>query len=114
MNIIDEPFAIFRSFLHHQVKRGERETILFILNNKIVDKCEEKENYLYALYTLSLLDYLCIKNNYSICSDYDEMRKKRLESPFFVGAVLKDQIKDTYIEEFKKHNIYEVTIYDAC
>ena len=57
---------------------------------------------------------MCKKNEYSICSDYDEIRKKRLESPFFVGVELKDQVKDTYIEEFKKHNIYEVAIYDAC
>lgn len=114
MNIIYEPFSVFRSFLHHQVKNGEKEAILFVLNNQIIDKCEEQKNYLYALYSLSLLDFLCKKNSYPVCVDYEDLRQKKLEQPFFVGSELEDSIERTYIDEFKKHNIYEVTIYDAC
>lgn len=117
-NILQEPFPRFRSYLHHLVKKSELETIVYLLESDIINDCVYEQNYLFALYALSLLDYLCKKNNYPICNDYDEIRSLKLSSPFYVGDINlvrnnKSEI-DNYIPEFAIHNIYEVTINDAC
>lgn len=115
--ILKEPFSRYRSFLQHKVKNNELETILYILDSEIIRQCEKDNNFLFAFYTLALLDLLCQKHGYDLCSDYDDLRKLKLATPFYVGETyLLKNYKETreYIPEFLKYNIFEVLIYDVC
>ena len=117
-SILSEPFSLYRSFLLHQVKRGQKETIVWIIKEELIQRCLKENNYLYALYTLSLLDYLCCNNNLPICEDFDDLRELQMKDPYYVGSPqllgFPVQKKENCIPEFLSHNIYEVTIYDAC
>ena len=85
--ILKEPFSRYRSFLQHKVKNNELETMLYILDSNIIKECVNDNNYLFALYTLALLDLLCKKYGYCLCSDYDNLRSVKLANPFYVGDI---------------------------
>lgn len=107
-------FQTFRNELHHQIKRNELETILRIIEKDEVEYYAFHDDYLKALYLVATVDYLSKKNGIPICSKYSDMRKMKLQKPFYVGDsfVIRGTNKDS-IEEFVRFNIYEGDLYDA-
>lgn len=107
-------FQTFRNELHHQIKKNELETILRIIEKDEVEYYAFHDDYLKALYLVATVDYLSKKNGIPICTKYSDMRKMKLQEPFYVGdsIILKSTYKDS-IEEFVRFNIYEGDLYDA-
>lgn len=78
----------------------------------------KKQWYRESLYLLAMLDYVSRENNIPICTQYDDLRKMKLQNMLFPSGVLaaaeitKDQevkeqaIKDS-IPEFLRFNIVE-------
>ena len=60
-----------------------------------------------AMYLISLLDYLSLKNQVPLCQEYAQIRKMSLNEPYYVGDRLNNQMYKHCIQEFVKHNIYE-------
>ena len=89
---------------------GDKETILYILKNKEIEKYKNNNDYIRCLYLLSMVDYLSKKNDIPLVSDYDSLRELKLKKPFLVGQA---DNNDNCIDEFVKHNIYEGDLYDV-
>lgn len=109
-----EDFQTFRNNLHHELKNmGEITTLLSILENRKIDYYLRHEEYVKAMYLLSLLDYLSKQNQVPLCQEYSELRKQSLKTPYYVGDQITAYKNRNYIEEFVAHNIYEGDLYDA-
>lgn len=109
-----EDFQTFRNNLHHELKdRGAIDTLLSILENRKIDYYLLHDDFVKAMYLLSLLDYLSKENHLPLCQEYSELRKQSLQEAFFVGDQVKLHKNRPYIQEFVMHNIYEGDLYDA-
>lgn len=109
-----EDFQTFRNKIHHDLKdNGEIETLLYILENRRIDYYMLHEDLLKAMYLISLLDYLSLKNQVPLCQEYAHIRKMSLKEPYYVGDRLNNQKYKNCIQEFVKHNIFEGDLYDA-
>lgn len=107
-----DDFYMFRSDIQHFIKsKGIDAIIAFMTDGRIREYYENKE-YLKSLYLLSCLDTLCIQYNLPLCSDFEEYRKTQLKEPVMISQIPSDN--QTYLQEFKRHNIYEASIYDVC
>ena len=83
-----EDFQTFRNNLHH--------------------------DYIKMLYLVATVDYISKKYSIPLSNKYDEIRKMKLEEPFFVGdALLLGKKEEAGIKEFAKYNIIEGDLYDA-
>lgn len=108
----DEDFYLFRSNIQHFIKsKGIDAIITFMTNGKIKEYYENRE-YLKSLYLLSYLDTLCLQYNLPLCVEFEEYRKVQLKEPAIISQIPTDD--QSYLQEFKRHNIYEVSIYDVC
>lgn len=108
-----ENFQAFRNKLHHRlVNEDELAIVEDLLVNKSIDYFYEHEDYLKALYLLSLIDYLLKKNGLPVCSEYSFLRSVKLKAPYYVGDTTADK-STAIIAEFSKHNIFEGDLYDA-
>lgn len=108
-------FYVFRSNIQHKIKADKKKAILDILDSKDIETYFLKKDYLKCLYLLSVLDTLCLELNYPLCADYDKFRNLKLEEPVYLSTINKKKEDTvTYLPEFIKHNIYEVSIYDVC
>lgn len=95
-----------------------------IIKTKEIDFYYKNSAKPYAYYLLALIDYLYRKNGLSVFNGrYNEMRKEKLEKPFFVGSELVDfkTIEDAekvlnikVIPEFKKYNIIEEDVFNVA
>lgn len=110
-NNTDNNFYVFRSEIQHKIKNNKYQFILDIINSDIITLFYKQADYVKCLYLLSCIDTLCMEENIPICSDYDKYRQLKLKMPLYIGKDIKD---DNYLPIFKAHNIYEVTLYDAC
>lgn len=109
-----EDFQTFRNKLHHRlVKEDELDIVVEFLENKSIDYFYKRQDYLKALYLLSLVDYVLKKNDLPMCAEYAEIRSLKLKEPYYVGDSVYEKRVDDCIEEFAKHNIYEGDLYDA-
>lgn len=107
-------FYIFRSNIQHKIKNNEKQFIVDTIENDEINKLFSENNILECLYLLSCIDTLCLKYNYPLCEDYNKYRKIKFEEPIFISTINKKiQNEKKYLPEFLKHNIYEITIYDA-
>ena len=105
-------FYLFRSNIQHFIKnKGVDAIITFMTNGKIKEYYENRE-YLKCLYLLSCLDTLCLQYNLPLCVEFEEYRKMQLKEPAIISQIPTDD--QSYLQEFKRHNIYEVSIYDVC
>ena len=118
-------FRYFRNNLLSDLKReGEIEFANKIIKDKEIDFYYKNHAKEYAYYLLALLDYLYNKNNIPIYQKrYNELRKQKLDRPFFVGSNLisfdtledaEDKLGITIIPEFGKYNIIEEDIYNVA
>lgn len=83
----------------------------------------EKEWYPEALYLLAMLDYLSRVNEVALCTDYDDLRSKKLQETIYPSSVIaqalitgdetiKDKASEESIPEFIRFNIVEKDIRD--
>lgn len=118
-------FRYFRNNVLHNLKRlGAVDFIDKITREKQIDFYYKNDSKEYAYYLLALIDYICDTYQLPVYSKrYNELRKEKLDQPYFVGSRLvkfntieeaekKLQIK--VIPEFKKYNIIEEDIFNVA
>ena len=118
-------FENFKSTICHQVKElGDMDFILKTLESGDIRVYYERRWYPESLYLLAMLDYLSRENQVPVCTDYDDIRKCRLEKPVYPAGVqalslaAKDdsilkQAEAKAIPEFLRFNIVENEVRSA-
>ena len=118
-------FRYFRNNILHELKRLDVQAFLNkVIREKEIDYYYKNNGKEYAYYLLALIDYLCNKYSLEIYNKrYNELRKEKLEKPFFVGSDLihYDTIEEAEkefgikaIPEFRKFNIIEDDVFNIA
>jgi toxin-antitoxin system, antitoxin component, xre family len=119
-------FETFKSNTCHQVKDlGDIDFIIEALETDKIRQLYDKQQYRESLYLLAMVDYLSRLNDIPICTNYNDIRKKKLKKPYFAsGTILSfaalgdEHIKKDAIEkaipEFMRFNIVESEIRNVC
>ncbi len=120
-----EAFETYKSNICHYVKdKGDIEFIIDMLEKDEVRRLYRLKWYAEAFYLLGMVDYLSRENDVPICTNYDDLRTKKLSAPLYpTGAILLDQAMKTdehckkceanAIPEFKRFNLMECEVRDA-
>lgn len=109
-----EDFQTFRNNLHHEIKRGDLQTVLGIIERGDIEYYRIHSDYIKMLYLVATVDYISKKYDIPLCDKYAEIRNMKLEEPFFVGdSMIMNKNMESGIEEFAKYNIIEGDLYDA-
>lgn len=115
-------FENYKSTLCHRVKEmGDLAFIVDVLRNDEIRSLYNKEWYRECFYTLAMVDYLSRINNLPICTDFDYLRKLKLEELLYPSSVLvmseafgsdipKEEALKEAIPEFLHFNIVEAEI----
>lgn len=118
-------FGVYKSNVCHMAK--DKGDLLFILDTLKSNKIRKLYNlawYPEAFYLLAMIDYLSHENNIPICTNYDDLRCKKLKNPIYpVGSMILDAAMHTTanvekaienaIPEFAKFNIIECEVRDV-
>ena len=119
-------FETFKSNTCHHVKDlGDIDFIIETLEADEIRKLYNKQWYREALYLLAMVDYLSRLNSLPICTNYNDLRCKRLEKPYFPASVavsyaatgdesIKDEAVANAIPEFLRFNIVESEVRNVC
>ena len=119
-------FETFKSNICHHVKDlGDIDFIIETLEADEIRKLYNKQWYREALYLLAMVDYLSRLNSLPICTNYNDLRCKRLEKPYFPASVavsyaatgdesIKDEAVANAIPEFLRFNIVESEVRNVC
>lgn len=112
-------FELFKSNTCHKLKElGDIGFIIDLLEKDEIRKYYQKEWYCESLYLLAMLDYVSRENNVPLCTQYDDLRKLKLQNILFPAGVLaisevtknpqikRQSIKEA-IPEFMRFNIVE-------
>ncbi|MDD3336279.1 MAG: helix-turn-helix transcriptional regulator [Eubacteriales bacterium] len=112
-------FELFKSNVCHRLRElGDTNFIIDTLTKDDIYKYYRRMWYPEALYLLAMLDYISHINAIPLCSEYDALRKCKLQKPLFPGSVLasaamlnndhvKEQAMQQAIPEFMRFNIVE-------
>ena len=118
-------FDLFKSNVCHRLKsHGDTKFLIELLESGIICRYYEKQWYPEALYLLAMLDYLSRVNEVALCTDYDDLRSKKLQETIFPSSIIAqalvagdETIKSKAIEEsipeFIRFNIVEKDIRDV-
>ena len=116
----DEDFDLFKCSTLHQLKKTDtKQFIDNIVNGKTIENLFSEKEYAEALYLLSLIDYLSIKNNMELEEKYEYIRKTKLnkllvpKSIFLLLSTKTIKISEVFresIKTFLDHNIVEAEI----
>lgn len=118
-------FDLFKSNVCHCLKElGDIEFLIDLLKSGIIRRCYDKQWYPEALYLLAMLDYLSRVNEVALCTDYDDLRTKKLQETIYPSSIIAqvlvtgdETIKNKAIEEsipeFIRFNIVEKDIRDV-
>ena len=118
-------FELFKSHVCHQVKGlGDIDFMIETLEQDDIRKYYRLKWYPECLYLLAMLDYISRENSIPLCSQYDDLRKCRLQETIYpagiqaVAAAAKDnRIKEDAckeaIPEFLRFNIVESEVRDV-
>lgn len=118
-------FDLFKSNMCHRLKElGNTEFLIDILESGIIRQYYDKQWYPEALYLLAMLDYLSRVNEEVLCTDYDDLRSKKLQETVFPSSVIaqalvtgdetvKSKAIEESIPEFIRLNIVEKDIRDV-
>lgn len=107
----NEDFFLFRSNLHHTLKREHALDVRQdIIRKKIIPAYLLNDQDVKAVYCLALVDYIEKKYNLKPSKYLIRYSGFSLSKPFYFGDVEKQK---TYIPEFKARNIMEGNLYDA-
>jgi len=119
-------FEVFKSNTCHRVKDlGDIDFIIETLEKDEIRKLYDRRWYREALYLLAMVDYLSRVNRLSICTNYNDIRCKKLERPVFPAGVIvasaaagDESIKiaamKNAIPEFIRFNIVESEVRNVC
>jgi transcriptional regulator with XRE-family HTH domain len=112
-------FETFKSNTCHHVKdMGDMDFIIETLENDEIRKLYNRSWYREAFYMLAMVDYLSRINELPICTNYNDIRCKKLEKPCFPASVvvsyaatgdesIKEKALAEAIPEFMRFNIVE-------
>jgi len=118
-------FENFKSNVCHSLKHmGDLEFLLSILKSNEIQDYYNKNQLLECFYLLGMIDYLCRVNDLPFDSEYNYIRKYKLETPVFPSGVYvlcsvygndkpKDEFLKEAIPEFLRYNIVESGIRDV-
>ncbi|MCI7129021.1 MAG: helix-turn-helix transcriptional regulator [Lachnospiraceae bacterium] len=119
-------FEIFKSNTCHHVKDlGDIDFIIETLETDEIRKLYNRQWYREALYLLAMVDYLSRLNSLPICTNYNDLRCKKLEKPYFPASVavsyaatgderIKSEAVANAIPEFLRFNIVESEVRNVC
>ena len=118
-------FRYFRNNLLSELKRNDQVSFIeSIIEKREIDYYYKNNGKEYALYLLALIDYLCRINKIPVYTKrYNDLRKEKLEKPFFVGGnslsfttieEAEQSLQITIIPEFKRFNIIENDIFNVA
>lgn len=118
-------FENFKSTVCHKVKElGDIGFIIATLESKDIRTYYERKWYPESLYLLAMLDYISRENDVPLDSEYDDLRKCKLEKPIYPASlravsvaagndtVLRKAMA-TAIPEFRQFNIVESEVRNA-
>lgn len=119
-------FETFKSNTCHRVKdKGDLDFIIETLETDEIRHFYEKQWYREALYLLAMVDYLSKENGLPVCTNYNDIRKVKLERPYFSAGVMissavtgderiKEEAIANAIPEFMRFNIVESEVRNVC
>ena len=112
-------FELYKSNVCHRLKElGDINFIVSTLESGDIRKYYDMEWYPECLYLLAMLDYVSRENDVPLCSEYNDIRKCKLNEPVYPSGIItasqisgNDDIKDdafnSAIPEFRRFNIIE-------
>ena len=118
-------FENFKSTICHRLKQmGDLSFIESVLQSNKIRTYWDLRWYPECLYLLGMLDYVCRVNDVPICSDYDDLRCRRLKEPIYPAGIRAMYIvsgdeevlrhaKEKSIPEFMRFNIVENNVRDV-
>ena len=119
----DDDFDLFKSNTLQQLKRmGSDSFIDDLIENSTIDKYYQEEDYLKALYLLSLVDYLTALKGLPLLKQFDYLRDYRLDKIYISKSlfllletrhITTTKFFKKCIKEFIEHNIVEAEIDDV-
>lgn len=119
-------FETFKSNIcHHVNDMGDLDFIIDTLETDEVRKLYNRQWYRESMYLLAMIDYLSRINNLPICTNYDDIRKQKLDKPCFSAGIvmacavtgdegIKDEAISKAIPEFMRFNIVESEVRNVC
>ncbi|MGN0324875.1 MAG: helix-turn-helix domain-containing protein [Lachnospiraceae bacterium] len=119
-------FETFKSNTCHHVKdMGDLDFIIETLEEDEIRKLYDKQWYRESLYLLGMVDYLSRINGLPLCTNYNDIRKQKLEKPLFPAGVvvssaatgdnsIKEEAIANAIPEFMRFNIVESEVRNVC
>lgn len=119
-------FETFKSNTCHHVKDlGDIDFIIETLETDEIRKLYNRQWYREALYLLAMVDYLSRLNSLPICTNYNDLRCKKLEKPYFPASIavsyaatgderIKNEAVANAIPEFLRFNIVESEVRNVC
>lgn len=127
----DLSYDTFRSEICHMYKSdGAYGFINKVMRTDLVGTYWERKEYVKALYTLAMIDYISYKNNVPFYEGYEGIRKCKLEEIIYPPSILMlDKMENSHanrdkaVEEcsndecgvfFFRHNIIEKNITDVA
>ncbi len=112
-------FEVFKSNTCHRVKeKGDLQFIIEVLEKDEISNFYKKQWYRECFYMLAMLDYLSRENDVPLCTQYDELRTKKLRDKLYPSSILMaakvtkndkiiQQALKEAIPEFLRFNIVE-------
>ena len=119
------PFETFKSnTCHHLKDMGDLDFMLNLLKSDEIRALYNRHWYPEALYLLAMLDYLSRINDIPLCTNYDDLRRQKLQTPLYPAGVLTTQevfgtdtplhtAERNAIPEFYRFNIMEAEVRDV-
>lgn len=115
-------FELFKSNVCHWLKEeGDIDFLIQVLESDLIRKYYNRKWYLESFYLLGMFDYICRINDAPICSEYDDLRRQRMQEIIYPAGVLltaqvlgdesiKEQALKEAIPEILRFNIVESDI----
>ena len=112
-------FETFKSNVCHYVKdMGDLAFIIETLENDTIRELYKKAWYPESMYLLGMVDYLSKLNDLPMCTNYNDIRAKKLAQPVYPSGILikaavmkddtiKEEARKKAIPEFMRFNIVE-------
>ncbi|MFQ9046818.1 MAG: XRE family transcriptional regulator [Anaerobutyricum hallii] len=115
-------FELFKSNVCHWLKEeGDIDFLIQVFESDLIRKYYNRKWYLESFYLLGMFDYICRINDAPICSEYDDLRRQRMQEIIYPTGVLltarvlgdesiKEQALKEAIPEILRFNIVESDI----
>lgn len=112
-------FELFKSNVcHHLARVGDIDFLIETMEKDEIRQHYRMKRYMESFYLLGMVDYISKENDIPLCSEYNDLRTKKLTQPVFPRSILaacnaakseepKIQALASAIPEFKRHNIIE-------